>query len=426
MSNPAGGSLSDYVGSLPSDWRLVPLKALFSRRVQRGESDRPLLSVYRDLGVVLREGREDNRNRPSDDLASYLHVDPGDLAVNKMKAWAGSVAVSDLKGVVSPAYLVCSPTHKEDSRFLHHFLRSSLIRAFLNSRSFGVRPDQWDLRWDDLRETPVALPPKEEQRAIVRFLDAETARIDALIRTRELLIERLQEERHRYLVATVSGEWEPGPRKHLEIPWLRDVPTGWRVWKIGHAFSTVGSGTTPPADEVSFYDGDIPWVTTSELRETVINETNKRVSARALEMYPSLKLYPVGSLVIAMYGATIGRLGFLGIRACTNQACCVLHGSTILDARFVYYWLLAFRKEIIRRGEGAGQPNIGQDTIRNLRIPAPDVEKQRALVETLDSIFARSEELKKRVRDAVALLMEHRVALITAAVTGQIDVRSAA
>jgi type I restriction enzyme S subunit len=107
--------------------------------------------------------------------------------------------------------------------------------------------------------------------------------------------------------------------KDSGVEWLGEVPEHWDYWRLSHAFGTTGSGTTPPSNEAQWYEqGTIPWVTTSELREGVITETVKCVTDGALRAFTALRIYPVGSLVIAMYGATIGRLGILGVAATTN------------------------------------------------------------------------------------------------------------
>jgi type I restriction enzyme, S subunit len=128
-----------------TDWPSIPLKALFRRRDETGRPDLPLLSVYRDLGIVLREGREDNYNRPGSDLAAYRIVRPGDLVLNKMKTWQGSLGVSEYLGIVSPAYFVCELVGSAEPRFLHHLLRSQPLIAEYAARSKGIRPSQWDL-----------------------------------------------------------------------------------------------------------------------------------------------------------------------------------------------------------------------------------------------------------------------------------------
>jgi type I restriction enzyme S subunit len=103
--------------------------------------------------------------------------------------------------------------------------------------------------------------------------------------------------------------------------------TTWRPLKVAHTFKIIGSGTTPPSENAAYYDGDVPWVTSSELRETTISTTKQCLSRNTLIEFPALRIFPSGSIVIAMYGATIGRMGILGIPSTVNQACCVLAAS---------------------------------------------------------------------------------------------------
>ncbi len=283
----------------------------------------------------------------------------------------------------------------------------------------------------------MVLPFLDEQRAIAAVLDRETERIDALVAKKRLLIERLQEYRTALITRTVTrglpaeaaraAGLDPSPRlKPSGVEWLGDVPEHWEVLKPAMGFAQVGSGTTPRSDSDDYYDGETPWVTTSELREETIRETTKSVSAMALREHPALRLYPEGALVIAMYGATIGRLGILGVPATVNQACCVFALETRLRAKFVYYWLMAFREILISHSAGGGQPNLSQEDLRNLRIPAPATREQDRITEYLDAEDTALRGLNTEVESAVERLHEYRTALITAAVTGKIDVREAA
>ncbi|WP_031597650.1 restriction endonuclease subunit S [Ferrovum myxofaciens] len=211
--------------------------------------------------------------------------------------------------------------------------------------------------------------------------------------------------------------------KDSGVEWLGEVPESWERRKIAHAFERVGSGTTPPTGQDEWYsDGDIPWITTGELRETVITETSKYVTAKALEEFSTLRVYPAGSLAIAMYGATIGRLGILGVSATTNQACCVLSGEISLSIRFTYFWLLAFKQQIIDLyAAGGGQPNINQEVIANFRVPAPTIGDQVTITVFLDRETAKMDALVAEQEKLIAILKEKRQAVISHAVTKGLD-----
>ena len=125
--------------------------------------------------------------------------------------------------------------------------------------------------------------------------------------------------------------------KDSEIEWLGYIPSHWEMWKLNHAYEEIGSGTTPPSHSDEFYGGNIPWVTTGELREKEIVSTSKNIKEETIRTFPTLRKYPQGSVAIAMYGATIGRLGILGVEATTNQACCVMTKSNEVDNKYLYY-----------------------------------------------------------------------------------------
>ena len=124
-----------------------------------------------------------------------------------------------------------------------------------------------------------------------------------------------------------------------------------------------------------------------------------------------------------MYGATIGRLGILGISATVNQACCVFSESDGIDAMFWFYWLQCRRHYLISMSYGGGQPNLSQEILKSIRVPLPSLDEQRAIVAYLDRETAKIDALVNKVREAIDRLQELRVALISAAVTGRIDVR---
>lgn len=167
---------------VPSHWLVTPFWSLFRKVKLTGYPDEELLSVYRDHGVIPKSSRDDNRNVESEDLSGYQLVEPDWLVTNKMKAWQGSIAISNYRGIVSPAYFVYRPLHKQRSDYLHHLLRSSLYIAIYNRISKGVRIGQWDLEHEALRTVPIALPPIDEQKGIVSLLNREVKKIDDLIR----------------------------------------------------------------------------------------------------------------------------------------------------------------------------------------------------------------------------------------------------
>jgi type I restriction enzyme S subunit len=215
----------------------------------------------------------------------------------------------------------------------------------------------------------------------------------------------------------VGKYWTYPEYKDSGVEWLGVIPAHWEMWKLAHAYDLIGSGTTPPTSEEGWFGEGIPWVTTGELRETLIEATSKYVIPEALNVFSALRVHPAGSLVIAMYGATIGRLGILGVNATTNQACCVLTKSKHLDKKYVFYWLQAFREDIVRLSSGGGQPNINQEKVASLKISAPDAQQQRTIATFLDYETTRIDKLIAQQQRLIELLKEKRQAVISHAVT---------
>ncbi|WHZ41658.1 restriction endonuclease subunit S [Rahnella bonaserana] len=318
--------------------------------------------------------------------------------------------------------IIARPHESKNSRFYAYLFDCSQLRSQIKYSVKGVKV--FSITQAILRAINIWLPSPEEQNQIAAFLDHETAKIDTLIDKQQQLIELLKEKRQAVISHAVTKGLVPDvPMKDSGVEWLGEIPQTWEMWKLAHAFEVIGSGTTPSSDNDSWFEGDIPWVTTGELRETVITHTIKKVSKLTLERFSALKIHPVGSVVIAMYGATIGRLGILGVKSTTNQACCVLTFSRVIDNKYLYYWLGGYKDDIIRLSSGGGQPNINQEKVASLKISSPILKEQTQIATFLDHETAKIDTLIDLQQQQIDLLKERRTALISAAVTGKIDVR---
>lgn len=206
--------------------------------------------------------------------------------------------------------------------------------------------------------------------------------------------------------------------KDSGVEWLGELPEHWDVWKLAHAFTQIGSGTTPKTDKREYYEGGvIPWVNTGDLNDGELHDCEKQVTELAVVDHSSLKTYPAGSLLIAMYGATIGRLGILSFAATVNQACCVFAGKSEITTKFMFYWFLGLRQQIISLATGGGQPNISQDILRSLRVACPSRPEQTQIATFLDHETAKIDALVAEQRRLMELLKEKRQAVISHAVT---------
>ncbi len=208
--------------------------------------------------------------------------------------------------------------------------------------------------------------------------------------------------------------------KDSKIEWIGDIPKSWDIKKLPHLFPNIGSGTTPSSGNAAYYGGSVNWLQTGDLTDGFIDDTSKKLTKKALKSVSSLKQYEKGSVVVAMYGATIGKLGLLKVKTTTNQACCVIEASDVADMRFVFYLFYGFRSQIISMGYGGGQPNISQDLIRRLRLPFPLKDEQTAIANFLDQKTTQINEAIAIKEKQIALLKERKQIIIQQAVTGEI------
>jgi type I restriction enzyme S subunit len=211
---PTKDSGVEWLGEVPEHWRSRKVKRLFTQSKRQGYTDMEVLSVYRDYGVVKKSSRDDNNNKTPDDLSLYQLVMAGDLVVNKMKAWQGSLGVSEHQGITSPDYVVYSPAHEEVPKFLHYLLRASHMPKVYLSISNGIRPSQWRIEPEKFEQIEVFLPGKAEQLEIVTYLENQLTRINELMLCCEQASNFFSERRSALISAVVTGKidvrgWQP-------------------------------------------------------------------------------------------------------------------------------------------------------------------------------------------------------------------------
>jgi type I restriction enzyme S subunit len=195
--------LVTFIGELPGSRKR--LKYVLRERNERGHLNEVVLSVYRDLGVIPKDSREDNANETPEDISQYKLVLPGDVVVNKMKAWQGSVAVSPHRGIVSGAYMVCQVTEDINRSFLHYLLRSPKMIGEYAIRSTGIRPNQWNLHWGDFSDIEITIPERVEQDRALSGL-GDVATMERLNHLTERQVAFLKERRQALVIAAVTGQ----------------------------------------------------------------------------------------------------------------------------------------------------------------------------------------------------------------------------
>ena len=386
------------------------------------------MSVYRDHGVIPKSSRDDNFNKPSEDLSSYQLVQPSDLVINKMKAWQGSIAVSEHTGIVSPAYHVYVGSHCNDDRYLHHLLRSGPYVSAYQRISKGIRTNQWDLEPEEFFRIEVLLPPPAEQRAIAAFLDRETTKIDSLVAKKERLIELLQEKRTALISRAVTKGLDSNvPMKDSGVEWLGEIPASWEVAPV-YARYEVALGKMLDAKRIS---GDSlgPYVRNVDVQWDSVNTDNLPEMDFPLQERDRYRLQP-GDLLVCE-GGEVGRTAIWQdeMECFYQKAIHRVRPKSQRDApRFFYYvmYSLARRGVFLAEGNPNTISHLTAVQLRHYRVVFPPLSEQQAISEHLDFETAKLDALITRIHEAIKHLKELRSALISAAVTGKIDVREEA
>ncbi|WP_157877944.1 restriction endonuclease subunit S [Streptomyces torulosus] len=404
---PSGQWLTD----VPARWNNAPLWSMFDRIKDVEHPDEMMLSVFRDYGVVPKESRE-NLNKTAENRNIYQLVHPGWFVVNRMKAWQGSVGISEYRGIVSGHYICFAPTHQEDVRYLNYALRSDAYRAIYQGLSRGVRPGQIEIDNGQLRKLPISLPPLEEQQAITEYLDREIGQIDALIAAQERFIGLLQERRQ----AVIGHAFQELPNSRIQLRrFIQFLTSGSRGWgdyyaDDGDVFVRIGN---LPRQSLEL-GGEIQRVDLPpHVRE------GQRTRLREKDLLFSITAY-IGSV------AVVGP-GWVDAYVSQHVALCRLDLSR-LDPRFVGYFMLGTegQDQLLQGAVGGTKVQLALDDIRGLRIPAPTLQEQRRIAAHLDSETAKIDKLIVKTKRHIDLAKERKSALITAAVTGQIDITKGA
>lgn len=417
-----------WLEEIPELWDIRPIWVLFIRKSDKGHEELQLLSVYRDYGVIPTDSRDDNFNKPSLDLSNYLRVTPTDLVTNKMKTWQGSIAVSEYEGIVSPAYYTFRAVHREHHKYIHYLLRCEKYVSIYMSLSKGIRVNQWDLEYQSFRNVPVLLPSFNEQQAIADFLDREIAKIDELIAKKQRLIELLQEQRTALITRTVTKGLNPqAPMKDSGVEWLDEIPAHWEVRRLRFLTRINPNkrdiGDLPPSTEVDF----IP------MEDVGYGFLKKEKTLELASVSEGYTFFRDGNVLVAKItpcfengkGAVCeGLLNGIGFGTTELH---VIHPSGGLDGRFLLYVTLSHTFRNIGESEmygTAGQKRLPDKFIRDFICPYPSIQEQHTIIEYLDRETSRIDTLISKTNQAIGKLQEYRSALITAAVTGKINVRT--
>jgi len=412
----------EWLGRVPEHWGLAPVCAIAYERDESnaGMIESNLLSL--SYGRIVQKDVTSNDGLLPESFETYQLVRPGDIVfrltdLQNDKRSLRTAIVTET-GIITSAYLAVVPTA------IYPSYASYLLRAYDTTKVFysmggGLRQS---MKFSDIKRMPVLVPPADEQTAIVTFLDHETAKIDTLVEEQKRLIELLKEKRQAVISQAVTKGLDPSvPMKDSGVAWLGEVPAHWVVKAI-KLISPVLRGASPrPIDDQKYFDdaGEYAWVRIADASASdgVLLETTQRLSDLGSSL--SVKLAP-GELFVSIAG-TVGKPCIAGIKCCIHDGF-VYFPRISIDPRFLFR-LFEHGACFAGLGKMGTQLNLNTDTIGSIKIGLPPPEELDQILGFIDARTEMFDELISAADSAVTLLQERRSALISAAVTGKIDVR---
>ncbi|HIF9346831.1 TPA: restriction endonuclease subunit S [Photobacterium damselae] len=419
----------EWVGDIPNEWYVKPTFSLFDSAVTKNIDGLETNVLSLSYGKIIKRDVEKNFGLLPESFNTYQIVDFGDIILRLTDLQNDKrslrVGLAQERGIITSAYLKLATKNELDAKFAYRLLHSYDTTKVFYGMGGGLRQS---MKFEDFRRLPILVPPIKEQTQIAAFLDHETAKIDTLIEKQQQLIELLKEKRQAVISHAVTKGLNPdAPMKDSGVEWLGEVPEHWVVSKIKN-FATIESGHTPSKTKEEYWiNCTIPWVSLNDSQQLkvvdYIDETKYNISELGMAN-SSAHLLPEKAVVFT-------RDASIGLSAITTKPMAVsqhliawICNEYCLIPEYLLLVFYAMESEFDRYTSGATLKTIGMDNVRSLTAAFPPICEQK---EIINWAFENIQKIKTSIdgsEKVIALLKERRTALISAAVTGKIDVRN--
>ncbi len=425
----------EWLDQVPSHWNVERLR--FSIQTNPTKSEIKHLSENLPVSFVPMEAVGelgglclDTEKEISEVSNGYSYFADGDVLIAKItpcfENGKGAIAKDLINGVgfgTTELHVLRSEKFLNRS-YLFYLSISHPFRDIGASQMLGAG-GQKRVTDEFIRDFRTGLPSLPEQETIAEFLDHKTAQIDSLIEKKQELVEKLQEQRITVITRAVTKGLNSGVTlKDSGVEWLGDLPAHWDIWRLRFSV-TMSGGMTPSTTAPQYWEGPIPWVTPKDMKSDRITSSIDTLTELALEE-TSLQLYTPSQVLIVVRGMILAHtfpVGVNDVDVTVNQDMKVL--STTLNSEYLAILLRGFQSVVLSIVEESahGTKVLRTDLFKNIQLPVPPSHEQEAIVEYIHNVIAKSDSRIEAVNTAITRLQEYRTALITAAVTGQIDVR---
>ena len=411
----------EWLGEVPEHWDVLRVgRFATERRTKVSDKDYPPLSVTK-FGVVPQLATA----AKTDDGDNRKLVRRGDFVINGRSDRKGSSGLSSLDGSVSLINIVLE-LDGLNGQFAHHLFRSVPFQEEFYRYGKGIVADLWSTGFSEMSNILLTVPPVDEQEQIAKFIDRETAKIDALIEEQRRLIVLLKEKRQVVLShAVTKGLNSTAPVKDSGVDWLGQVPSHWDVIPLGYLVRFY-SGGTPSKENEAFWDGSLPWVSPKDMKVDRITDSEDHVTDEAVSQ-GGLRLYSENHVLVVVRGMILIHtfpVAINSVPVTINQDMKAVACSSRLGPKYLRETLVGLNRVIVSFADESahGTLKLESSTLKHLPIPVPPVEEQEAIVDHLFRSGLHHFSLLHDAEHIIGLLEERRSALISAAVTGKINV----
>lgn len=426
----------EWIGNVPENWRVQRLKSIVRATKNGAWGDDPKGNSNDIVCVRVADFDKENFGISLNKLTirnvenhENLLLEKNDLIFEKSGGGdlqlVGRVVLfnQDIKAITSNFLSTIRLKNEIADPNFYYYLLKYYYNSSINYKSIKQTTGIQNIDADAYFQELVPLPNLSTQKIISDYLDTKTEQIKTFIGDKKKLIALLEEQKKTIIYEAVTKGLDKDVKtKPSGVEWLGDIPENWELRKVTRIFERIGSGTTPNTSNKNYYNnGTIRWVNTGDLNDGYLVDCEKRITELAILENPTLRTYHQNSLIIALYGATIGKLGILTFDATVNQACCVMSNTKVAEVKFIYYWFLINKNNLIQMSYGGGQPNISQDIIRSLKIPLPSLLIQKTILDYLDIEIEKIDQAISTVKQEIKLIEEYKKSLIYHAVTGKIE-----
>ena len=413
----------EWLGEVPGHWEVKRLKYNLQ-----------LLTVktHRREHVIALENIESWTGRYLPTVTEFegdgVAFEAGDILFGKLRPYLAKAYLAESSGEAVGDFHVLRPTANADGRLAQYQILNREFIDLVDGSTFGSKMPR--ASWEFVAGIALATPPKAEQQAIATFLDIETAKIDGLMAEQRALVALLKEKRQAVISHAVTKGLNPAaPMKDSGVAWLGEVPGHWTLTRIKD-FTTFTGGGMPSRENLQFWDGEIPWVSPKDMKVETIKETEEHITGEGLQK-SSASLISIGSVLMVVRSGILKHtipVAINSVSVALNQDMKALafHPTRCVSSFFLR-WVQGLNSELLLAWakQGATVESIEHAYLADTVLPLPPINEQAAIIHFLDYQTAQLDTLNQEAQTAIALLQERRTALISAAVTGKMDVRAA-